>query len=472
VSWKASVFGNQIGDTWIVGLVFIIQDPFRIINGFINEIDTATGHFFLGGDSSVPGSGIEMVINDPIGRYGIPYLDNPLWAADTDNPSITSLTGMPMCIQRPFAANATDDPLCPTKNRPIRDSDGQAHTMIQFVTESVRLKHDPDPNFFVPLAVGDYVTITGTQVTDTLMAVFNLIANVGIYTVPGELPSYIRVQSAQFAITGPLASETGETRAVAFVTDPTVSVAWYAMDVDQCTGATTYREMLNTAPFAVLAGQIGGELLFRGNKIDFSPVTRNVQFRSVLGTQFTNNSITAGQCTTPINGFANGFIFAEITIIGDQMFPLEFESMPFLAQGSGPFQEQNQLNPQPENPPIVGQLDPWPGATPPTVTCPVNVVVPPTTTPTVIPVSADEVTIVSVTFDRERAVTSYVVQAVSSDTSGDAQLTISGAGPNPLGAFPMQNLGNGMYTLSFQVKSALVSLTIISSEGGVATWTP
>jgi len=342
--------------------------------------------------------------------------------------------------------------------------------MIQFVAADVRLKHDPDPNFFVPLAIGDYVTITATQITNTLMAVFNLVANVGIYTVPGELPLYIRVAVAQFAIAGTGTTETGETRAVAYSTDNFTEVSWFALDVDQCTGAQTMRELLNTSPFATIPGQVAGELVFRGNKLEF-PVTRNVLFLSALGAVATNNSILAGQSVTPINGFANGFIFPELTLIGNQMFPLEFDTITFLAQGSGPFQEQNQLVASPSNPPIVGQLDPWPGATTPVVTCPTTNVIPPTSSPTVTP-ARDEVTIVSVVFQRERAVTAYTVLAVSTDTSGNAQLTISGAGTDPLAPFVMQNTGGGNYMSSFQLKSSLTSITVVSSEGGISTVDP
>lgn len=37
-----------------------------------------------------------------------------------------------------------------------------------------------------PLMVGDYVTINGVEVGDGLLAVYSLVANLGLYTAPRE----------------------------------------------------------------------------------------------------------------------------------------------------------------------------------------------------------------------------------------------------------------------------------------------
>jgi hypothetical protein len=102
------MWGNRVNGQYITGLVYIAQNPLQLLNGFITSIDIATGHFTVG-----VGAGIECVINDPTGRYGLPYTDHPLWTSDPDNPSIHSSTGFPVCIPR-----SLNDPLCPAKNRP------------------------------------------------------------------------------------------------------------------------------------------------------------------------------------------------------------------------------------------------------------------------------------------------------------------------------------------------------------------
>lgn len=42
------------------------------MTGFINQIDSATGVFYINGISGQSGSGIKARINDPIGRFGLP----------------------------------------------------------------------------------------------------------------------------------------------------------------------------------------------------------------------------------------------------------------------------------------------------------------------------------------------------------------------------------------------------------------
>ncbi|KAH8650969.1 hypothetical protein BGZ60DRAFT_388580 [Tricladium varicosporioides] len=173
VSWEATVYGNRIGSNYIVALVYITQSSVRIIQGFINAIDLGTGEFWVAGTSGSPGI--------TIGRYGLEYFDHPLWTVDAESPSVTAATGFPLCIPR--YANGTDDPLCPLKNRIIN---GGVPTFIQFKTAATRSTTDPDPNVMAPLMVGDYVTINGIEVGGGLLAVYSLVANLGIYTAPRE----------------------------------------------------------------------------------------------------------------------------------------------------------------------------------------------------------------------------------------------------------------------------------------------
>lgn len=82
-------------------------------------------------------------------------------------------------------------------------------------------------------------------------------------------------------------------------------------------------------------------------------------FKAETGMKVTNNSIVAGVYIAPVNGFANGYIFAEITVYGDKMFALEFQDIDFIALGCGPYAEGVPLKTPMANPPIIGQLDPW-----------------------------------------------------------------------------------------------------------------
>lgn len=93
----------------IAGLVYISQKFSQSLQGFISSIDKTTGRFTIGA------SNINCVLNDPVGRFGIPQPGHELWAVDPDNPSIRAANGFPLCIPR----STTDDPLCPNKNRPL-----------------------------------------------------------------------------------------------------------------------------------------------------------------------------------------------------------------------------------------------------------------------------------------------------------------------------------------------------------------
>lgn len=112
----------------------------------------------------------------------------------------------------------------------------------------------------MPMAVGDYITVLGTEVDDGLLAIYNLIANIGVFTPPQELPNYIQVQRNQWAVTGPALAEDGETRAVAFVTDVTSPVTWSALYIDPCTGAQSFKALLTEQPLANLPGQQPGKV--------------------------------------------------------------------------------------------------------------------------------------------------------------------------------------------------------------------
>ncbi|KAJ6535725.1 hypothetical protein B0H19DRAFT_1080176 [Mycena capillaripes] len=456
VSWEATVFGNVVGGKKIVGLLYINQESTQILQGFITSIDFTTGKFVVDG-------ALTCVLNDPLGRYGHPYTAYPLWSVDPDNPSVRSSTGFPLCIPR----NSTDSE-CPLTNRPV-DNNKNYLTTFTFPDPAKVVNPGPDPRIMAPLAVGDYITFSGIKTPDGTLAIYSLEANLGIYTAKGTQPAYITVESANYGIVDPNPNlEIGETRAVAFATDPSVTVQWFAMDVDPCTGDVTERNLLLAQGSSVAPV---GKITYRLGKIDASPAPRQVGFRYSSGTSPGPRGIIAGQFIQPIFDY----IFPELLVFGGQQIPLEFDVVPFLAQGSGPFVPGTPGAADLTSPLIVGQLSPWPGsAAPKTTTCP-----PPSTAPAApatpaAPVTPakpagtkDTVTIISATTRNTKGQTTTSVTASSNNASAKLSMAITGV--DNVAATPMNRQANGQYQLDISTKGKPASVTITSDQGGSAS---
>ncbi|KAH8832287.1 hypothetical protein DL96DRAFT_1581570 [Flagelloscypha sp. PMI_526] len=348
ISWQAQVYGNTINGENVVGLIYIAQNFGEVLQGFVSSIDVATGHFRVAGSFGGSG-GVECVLNDPTGMFGKPYTDHPLWTVDPENPSIRSSTGYPMCIP-----TSSDDPDCPSSQRP------NGETKVDFAQAPVPAGQ-PDPLKMVPIVVGDYVTISATNVGNDLYAVYSLVANVGLYTAPGTQPAYITVEEAQYAVYAELPNmEDAEVRAVAFTTDPEAIVQWFVIDVDPCTGEESERNVLllladPTAPVGRIVARVG--------KSNFNPATREMGFRIYPGAISNGpKGLIAGQFIQPI--MFDSFIMPELTIFGDNIPEQPFQHMDYLSQGSGPYTPGNPLADPPSETHIVGKLDPWPGSLP------------------------------------------------------------------------------------------------------------
>ncbi len=173
-------FGVAGQQTYIAGLILpISQQSLNIGSGIINQIDYAAGRFRVGGDPTVPNSGVLCEINDKPGRFGKAHSPDPRFTADTNNPTICTSTGYPVGIPVTDPA-VTDDPLRPKKNRPLNNVNfpvlPAAYTALgvflnpdpflafgdplrNFVMPDpgARVATDPDPTLQVPLMVGDWV---------------------------------------------------------------------------------------------------------------------------------------------------------------------------------------------------------------------------------------------------------------------------------------------------------------------------
>ncbi|KAK7036465.1 hypothetical protein VNI00_011662 [Paramarasmius palmivorus] len=376
VAWEAQIFANYIGGQYIAGIVYIFQELGNGGQGFISAIDYEKGELRVGGNPNEPNSGVRVVINDPVGRYGLVHGDWPIWTADTDAPSITASTGFPVCIPRTDPA-VEDDPLCPKKNRPL-DTSGRPVSGFTFGAPPVR-EGQPDPHLFVPLAVGDHIIFAGTLVKDPdsderIIAAYEIDANLGIYTAPGTVPAYLIITEAlQAGIDGNQRGEIQETRVEGYTTDETATIEIYAIDVDPCTGEESERIWGSVVPRAL---ERRGQWRFRSESTRLPPYTREVVARIATGTRVTANGVVAGEFVAPYP--PDGYIFPELIVFGDTQLPHEFDKLPFLAQGSGPWLGGIPGVPEAETGPIVGQLDPWPGVTRPApIQCPeVNPLVP------------------------------------------------------------------------------------------------
>lgn len=93
----------------IAGLVSIAQFSLETNNGVIASLDVDGSIRMVGGQT--------VRINDPNAVYSAGYTLNPAFTADDQNPSVTALSGFPMCVPR-----SASDPKCPASNRPIGQS--------------------------------------------------------------------------------------------------------------------------------------------------------------------------------------------------------------------------------------------------------------------------------------------------------------------------------------------------------------
>ncbi|KAH9207642.1 hypothetical protein DL95DRAFT_374068 [Leptodontidium sp. 2 PMI_412] len=461
VTWEAHVIGNRVGGSNIAGLVYISQKFAQSLQGFITSINIGTGHFTIGA------SNIDCVLNDPAGRFGLQQSGNELWTADPDNPSIHAVNGFPVCIPR-----STTDSLCPAKNRPNDPATGRPVTTLTFKDPATLTPTDPDPRQMLPLAVGDYVTVSGTEISGTLW-VNNLVANLAIFTAAGTKPAYVACEEAIFGIVTTQPGEIGQSRAVAWTTDVGGGLMdWFALDVDPCTGQTTERT-LNVAMQPNSATQPLGRAVYRTPvKTDLTPATRYVGFRMASGTTLGAGNLTAGEFIQPVFDY----IFPEPLDFGAPLFPNAFEVIPYLALGGGPYTPGRPGFPAPASPAIVGQLNPWPGVPAPAATscapAPTTTIASSTTLTSVTSPTAtvkppvDTIVITSATGRNQRGATTLTVTATTTSKDPAIILSITAAGQNPVGLSPMTLVSPGSWSFVATVKSKPLTVTVTSSFGG------
>jgi len=362
-TFEVHVQGNVVNGTYIAGLIFISQQSLNSSQGFIESLDYQNGVMVV--------NGTKVQINDPLGRFSVGKSPDLRFSIDEDNPTVRAETAFPMCIPRQDPSMG-DDPLCPQKNRP-RGSSGflTAFTMDpRGAFPSPASPTPTDSTAFAPFEVGDYVTYAGTLMdgpNGKFISAHTIIANVGIYTTSGDSPAYIAIdvvlQGAPGIPNPGFPQEaTAKVRVEGFSTDPSRPIDIFAIDQD-CNGTVAER-----APWAfefpVEQGPpttgLKGRFRFLPNGGAFLPPSRNIGVKIDFPAPAVYNSalgIMAGRYQAP--NFT--FIFPENLSVGAPPVPLNFSDLPFLVNGSGPW---GGFSNQP-----VGQLNPWPSATAPSLTC-------------------------------------------------------------------------------------------------------
>ncbi|MFP5213345.1 MAG: hypothetical protein ACLGPL_08200, partial [Acidobacteriota bacterium] len=424
-SYEVRIVGNIVrgivpgSEVYIAGLVVpASQQGMNGQQGYINYIDYATGRFRVGGILNDPTTGTLCEINDPVGRYGYAHSPDQRFQADTNNPTISTSTGFPVGIPKvaptavPIPADEVGDPDRPYTNRPrngsIYGTDpflAQGEPLKAFTMPSVQnvTAGSPDPRRQIPLMVGDWVDFSGTtfkikprgsnRPVNQYVSVHTLTAHLGVKTIPGTLPAYVRVEEFLFGVgdgsgTGPtvqagtpptpIAQETS-TRAtlVAFTTDsdatqinntclsppsPTLpGGALFAIAVDPVTGAETELQFprgstaLSPADFC-LDDPVRGRIRWTMSKNPKRPVagqsnavgTGKFYREYILRLTGTGRGtfqlpdqvglngavlpgLVAGQYRLPIFDY----IFGEGTNFGEPWPPFNFNDFGFLVNGSG-----------------------------------------------------------------------------------------------------------------------------------------
>ncbi len=433
-SHEIQVVGNVIDGQYIAGLVFIAQQSLNGGQGIISCIDYATGELQVGGAVQAHGSpcvlpvppGVARVrMNDPQGRFGITHgaigsgADveeagyDPRYTADTDNPTMHSALGFPICIPA-FNPLQTMDARCPIYNRPIAPDNCKSFNPVtglpQFGAQTgltgycttwvmdVPGAHTPlkldatDPLLPAPLVIGDTIGFHGNLKADAngvYMSAHTIDANLGIYTQPHVKPSYVFMEGVLVgtgggAVGGLNVETTTKVSWTGFTTDPSELVDFFSLHQDPITGVVSEYYLQTYDPcctplgrFRSPANNIGafGEPQRNYRAVsrtmcqpdgagDLTPALQAICHMDPLhapsatalqaSTTQTPIGLTPGQYTLP--NFE--FIFAENLNFGAPLVPNNFQDLPFLFCGSGP------INGPGSNSTVVGQLDPPPWALP------------------------------------------------------------------------------------------------------------
>jgi hypothetical protein len=395
-TFEVTLQGNIVNGKLIAGLIFLSQESGMTMSGFIEGFDYKNGIAIV--------NSTRVQINDPAGKFSAGYstwdsiyLQDSRFSIDENNPTIKAQTAYPVCIPRVDPASA-DDPLCPLKNRP-KDPRGadflRIFTMDPAIDPVTNLpptsfNGDPaqpptDPRVFAPLKIGDMITYVGEIFLDSngkpYVLAHTISANLGIFTTPGTDPAYVSIDvllQGTGGVGNPVfPQEAGvRTRVEGFSTDPSRNVDVYAIDID-CNGVQTPRIPFWASGFPVdpgpPAGAVKGRWRFRPAGGNFLPPSMVIGAEISGGLKAIANP-TLNILTEQYQAPDFNFIFAENLAVGGPPVTYNFNEIPFLVNGVGPWPPADNIlqgalsNPNGFTNQSVGQLNPFPDATlPPTV---------------------------------------------------------------------------------------------------------
>jgi len=418
-TFQAHIQGKIVNGTYMAGIVQISQLAGNGMQGFIEKLNYT--------DGSMTVNGIRVQINDPVlqlqdmkgnlfnkGRYSIGQSPDIRFEADQSNTSIRSSTGFPMCIPRVVPGTYSsgpgptgtfdpylqglDDPQCPEINRP-RDATGNVLDIFTMngpgAGPSIDNPFPQDPYTEVPFEVGDFVSIMGTQFQDastgqTYISATQIVDNLGVFTFPNTDPAYVDIEVLLQGTGGtpdPAFPQEAARRTTVegFSTDPLRNVDISAVNIDAC-GNLTFRLPTWVSNFPVEQGLplvgMKGRWRFMPNGGTFLPAVQNVAVQ-----------VSGGKINVQNNGLVYGyyqlanpnFVFPEQLVAGGAPPSYNFQDLPFLVSGTGPWPTASSVFdsqliqtgskraevPQPQPTQIIGQLNPWPDkkAAPPAQAC-------------------------------------------------------------------------------------------------------
>ncbi len=424
-AFEAAIDGNIVCNPtclYVAGLVSFSQQSLNTSAGFIHMIDP-NGVIHVGGDpnaTTAQPQDVRLRLNDPedsditTGRYGLsnteqfsptrippPDIPDPRYPddrfqVDQGNPTVHALTGYPMCVPR-----AANDPECPHKNRPLTVLTSPFHPTTNprlrtFVMDTeplippLKFANTPitpcplcDQKKQAPFEIGDYVTYAGTlakDATGTFLSVHTILADVGIYTKPGQDPAYVTLEGSLIGTMGPIADCANDAECQdrivieGFATDPSRTVNIYALDILP-TQTPKVRLLHSTAKvqavfgrFRWITGKQAGTLFDATGTV--RGATRELMARiDSSGVLADGTSIPSPPAPSIANGLTPGvyiapvgeYIFPEPTGVQGRSLPaLNFQCLAFLVNGWALPDEGS---------PNIPPLSPWPGTTPGTLSC-------------------------------------------------------------------------------------------------------
>ncbi|KAF2674125.1 hypothetical protein BT63DRAFT_461787 [Microthyrium microscopicum] len=316
--FEVSLDGNFVNNVPIAGMMSISQFLAGSGAGIVGSVNTDGTMQILGGPL--------LRINTPNGVYATPYILRPFFTADEENPSISSLSGYPMCIPR-----SANDPDCPASNRPANGA--QVYTPANC-------------SAMAPFLAGDFITWSGIENGPNEILAYEIVAETIQQQTSGDAGQavYVRLEDVVIGINdGSTTTEVGQTKFTGYSSDSTVGVTIYRVDLDPCTGVDIETQI---AIGSLKAGDARNKFDIRISDASVSKEAREYRVRANKGVKIVAKGLQAGQYQAPISEL----IWPETNVPGIPWRPNPFQLFSQLKDG---FAEDGFQ---------YKQLNPWPGA--------------------------------------------------------------------------------------------------------------